>query len=726
MPELSSYEQQRLENIRRNEELMRELNLLNGASTLAIDPETTRRAAAAAASSSSSSTKRAAKPKITPAEAQARKELAEQRKKDRENARPTRVQPPRRSSARLAGIEADSEALKRKYDEVAETERAEREAAKKARHEDRDLQRLTGGGLSEEEVLALRSAFTGLGGGLASSTNGDEGDDDTKRTPRSSGRTTGGKGKGKAESSFELAELKEELNKMELRAVAKVVRARIYSMAFHPTLDKDLIFAGDKEGAIGIWEPWAATDDIATDAGDDADGVDSSKASGKSWSLQAHGKDSVTCLRFDPVDAQSVYSSSYDSTIRQLSLSGGGGTSNGASAQSDVLHSTEIWAGNQDVLLSIFDVLAPQTHPDVFTHTPAPGLDERSIWIADHRGGLIHVDVRERPRIGGAETSSSSGKGGGRGARAGHQGSSSSATSRRWQIHEKKIGGLAVNPLFPYAIATAGLDQHVRLFDVRALEALPVTMDAPYNATAVDQETLQMVQGSAMRASCRARLACTSVDWSPRGDQLAAVSYDDVVKVWDVNGPGLRAGFEDDDSTENGSAVTPSKATSNGGRKSQRVKKEEGEGGQQSMFRYFKQEPKTEELGSLSPSQVDQKKKKAPSFPSSSTLLSRLGSHNVLEKPTHTLPHNNQTGKWLTMFRVRWCANPSVDPHFSMGSMHRHAEIWSGRTGELLRSLYDEDWVTAVPAVTAMHPRRVGRLVAGNASGKCHLWCPPE
>ncbi|KAL9934768.1 hypothetical protein V8E36_006543 [Tilletia maclaganii] len=718
MPELSNYEQQRLENIKRNEALMRELDLLNGASALGIDPATTRQARAAASASSSSKAAAAKKPKITAAEAKARKEAAEKRKREREAAQPTRVQPPRRSSARLAGVEADSEVLKRKYEEQAEAARQERELAKRARHEDHDLSRLTGGGLSEAEVIALRSAFTGL---VALAADGDA-DETMKGTPRSRTRAAG---KQPQSSSIEMTELKAELDKMGLQAVSKVTQRRIYSLAFHPTIDKDLIFAGDKEGAIGVWEPWAAEEEAGA-APDEEEGSD--MAYGKAWSLQAHGKDPITCLKFDPVDAQSLYSCSYDCTIRHLSLA------------SDVLHSTEIWAGTPDVLLSIFDVLAPHTHPDAFTETPMPGVEERSIWIADHRGGLIHVDVRERPRGGNSHADTSGTTRAGRGAKAGHQGSSSGATSRRWQVAEKKIGALSVNSRYPYAIATAGLDQHVRLFDVRALESMPLTMEPPYNSTAVDGERLELVQNGAQRASSRARLACTSVDWSPRGDQLAALSYDDIVKIWDVEGSDLTSGFSSSASTRTVDAVEQSTSASSpaGQRRSRRsgtaespsaVKKEKSE--EQTIFRYFKQEPKEEEVGSASPRSTSRRSQRASnadhdskSGDTTSPLLAKLGGVNILETPVKTVPHNNQTGKWLTMFRAKWNGNAAVEPHFSLGSMHRHAEIWSGK-GELLRSLYDEEWVTAVPAVTAMHPRRVGRLVTGNASGKCYLWCPP-
>lgn len=53
--------------------------------------------------------------------------------------------------------------------------------------------------------------------------------------------------------------------------------------------------------------------------------------------------------------------------------------------------------------------------------------------------------------------------------------------------------------------------------------------------------------------------------------------------------------------------------------------------------------------------------------------------------------------------------------------MNRRAEIYSA-DGTLLRALFDEDIVTAVPAVTTMHPSRPGRLATGNASGRATLW----
>lgn len=87
------------------------------------------------------------------------------------------------------------------------------------------------------------------------------------------------------------------------------------------------------------------------------------------------------------------------------------------------------------------------------------------------------------------------------------------------------------------------------------------------------------------------------------------------------------------------------------------------------------------------------------------------------------LSHNNQTGKWVTLFRACWQKNPSLEPHFSIGSMTRHAEIYDQHGRRLVR-LHDPDWITAVPAVTALHPISPARMATGNGSGRCALWAP--
>lgn len=57
--------------------------------------------------------------------------------------------------------------------------------------------------------------------------------------------------------------------------------------------------------------------------------------------------------------------------------------------------------------------------------------------------------------------------------------------------------------------------------------------------------------------------------------------------------------------------------------------------------------------------------------------------------------------------------------------MKRALEIYA-YDGTLITSLYDPSLITAVPAVTASHPRRVDRAYGGNGSGKLTAWAPAE
>lgn len=515
------------------------------------------------------------------------------------------------------------------FQEEAEAAREAQDQARKAKHEEHDLSFLLGGGdeVNEDVKSALANTFAKI-----ASKHPTLATEILEEMQESKRRAQNGDVKG----ADRYADLKAELNKMDLISTDKITKARVYSMIMHPNQDQDLIFVGDKEGNIGVWDP-----NDRDEANDDE--ADERVKSGRSWTLQVHGKSPITCLRFDPVSADSLLSSSYDSTIRMQSLQSGS--------------STEIWSGQEDVLISIFDILAPQSHPSAFTNTPGFGLDERSLWIADHRGGLNHYDLRQSSRR-------------------------QQSQRRRWQVCEKKIGGMAINPMMSSCISVASLDQNVRLFDVRNLQTLKTTNEAPYSARGVDAEVLELAENQAQIASHRARLACTSIDWDPTGTKMVAVSYDDIVKVWDLKPEWLQF--------RNGNDGTPA------------LKKAKTEKRKSGMTRYVNGSNGIKEEAK----EVD---------------LSRPD--DILAKPIQ-IPHNNQTGKWLTLFRARFNANPAVESHFTIGSMVRHAEIWSDE-GTLLRSFYDDEYITAVPAVTCTHPRRVARLATGNASGKCTFWAAP-
>ncbi|KAJ9128273.1 hypothetical protein QFC24_000566 [Naganishia onofrii] len=91
--------------------------------------------------------------------------------------------------------------------------------------------------------------------------------------------------------------------------------------------------------------------------------------------------------------------------------------------------------------------------------------------------------------------------------------------------------------------------------------------------------------------------------------------------------------------------------------------------------------------------------------------------------PHLKVKHNCQTGRYVTIFKAQWCQNAELAPHFSIGNMKKRVSVYSGLTGALIADLSHPS-LTAVPAVTAIHPNIPGVVVGGNASGKCHLWGP--
>lgn len=234
-----------------------------------------------------------------------------------------------------------------------------------------------------------------------------------------------------------------------------------------------------------------------------------------------------------------------------------------------------------------------------------------------------------------------------------------------------------MNPRVPHCLATASNDRTVRLFDVRMFKTVPETENTPAKPSAEDLEHLETLYSKAQLGSCEKKMACTSVDFSPNGHHLAGVCYDDTLSLWDVE----PAWFSQE-------AVLEQKP----------VRKH------------------TSKTGKL----TDWLKTESPASPPAVPERPK----NPLASP-HTLRHNNQTGKWVTLFRAVWHQNSQLEPHFSIGGMTRHAEIY-GKDGRLLASLFDPDWITAIPAVIAMHPVLPARIATGNGSGRCAFWAPPK
>ncbi|KAF2195411.1 WD repeat-containing protein [Zopfia rhizophila CBS 207.26] len=89
-------------------------------------------------------------------------------------------------------------------------------------------------------------------------------------------------------------------------------------------------------------------------------------------------------------------------------------------------------------------------------------------------------------------------------------------------------------------------------------------------------------------------------------------------------------------------------------------------------------------------------------------------------KPSAVIPHNNQTGRWVTILRAQWQLYPQDGvQRFCIGNMNRFVDIYTAK-GQQLAQLGGEG-ITAVPAVAKFHPTQ-DWVAAGTASGKLCLW----
>ncbi|KAI2627610.1 WD repeat-containing protein NCU09302/NCU11420 [Hypoxylon sp. NC1633] len=88
--------------------------------------------------------------------------------------------------------------------------------------------------------------------------------------------------------------------------------------------------------------------------------------------------------------------------------------------------------------------------------------------------------------------------------------------------------------------------------------------------------------------------------------------------------------------------------------------------------------------------------------------------------PVHKIPHNNQTGRWVTILKPQWQTNPADGVEkFAIANMNRFVDIYDSE-GKQLAQL-DGDGITAVPAVAEFHPTS-NWVAGGTGSGKLCLW----
>lgn len=243
-------------------------------------------------------------------------------------------------------------------------------------------------------------------------------------------------------------------------------------MAFHPTQDKPIVFAGDKEGRLGIFDA-SQQPDVPVKEEDAADDDEAEAPEPVILGFKPHAR-TISSIHILDSDASSVYTSSYDTTIRKLDIQ----------AQKSV----EVYAPpdddqDADMAISCMDFASDNPH---------------LVFFSTLRGTLGRHDLRTPA----AKTTKA-------------------AATVLWPgLHDgHKIGGFSLSPRQPHLVATASLDRTLKIWDLRKI------------VTHKDEDGGQ-VDRPFLVGSDPARLSVSHAAWGA-GGQIATTSYDDTIRVYD-------------------------------------------------------------------------------------------------------------------------------------------------------------------------------------------------
>ena len=375
-PELSEYEQQRQANIAQRDKLLKQLAL--DAGQAGLGPQ---------------------KPKPSTKSTPSNKKKTPAKRVKVEDAGP------RRTSSRLLGLTADSEVAKRKAeDEHVAVQEAAR--AKRQRHSgDLNLSDVVVGGRDWDKSENFLVDVVSRG---------------AKPNERTFGET-----EVKETTDKQLRALREQMSGLRLYDGfepnrIKITPERIYSLGFHPTTDKALVFAGDKMGNLGIFDASQTSDTVKTENGvkreeggeEEEEEEEEDDPDPAITSFHCHTR-TISAFQFSPANPSHLYTCSYDSSLRLLDLTKS--------------KSTEIYAP-----------------ADTSTDEPLSGVEvdptaPHMLYFSRLDGHVGRTDTRGRN------------------------------TTDIFQLSEKKIGGFSMHPGNPHFIATASLDRYMRLWDLRKL-----------------------------------------------------------------------------------------------------------------------------------------------------------------------------------------------------------------------------------------------------------------
>ncbi|OQV04044.1 WD domain-containing protein [Cladophialophora immunda] len=368
--EQSDFEKQRLANIAERDALLKKLTQEAQQAGLYSKPPS---------AGTQHGQKRASKPKGPPAK--------------RVKKEPVEVLP-RRTSSRLAGLQADSEVAKHKaeveYEQQKEVERQKRQRVTG----DLNFAAADGASLIGTDVILK---------GVAKPYERTFDEQDIRET-----------------TDKDLKALRERMSGLGLWDQwepnrIKITPERIYSMAFHPTTSKPIVFAGDKFGSLGIVDASQRPDTAVKeeDAGDEDEDEEETRADPQITHIKPHTR-TITAMHSHPSKPQTLYTSSYDSSIRATDLS-------------------------KSVAVEVY---GPSSRED---DEPISGVDmsatdPHTLYFTTLNGAFGRHDTRQPP-----------------------------SACELFQLSEKKIGGFSLHPLLPHYVATASLDRYMRLWDLRKI-----------------------------------------------------------------------------------------------------------------------------------------------------------------------------------------------------------------------------------------------------------------
>lgn len=209
-------------------------------------------------------------------------------------------------------------------------------------------------------------------------------------------------------SDKELNKKREEFDKLKIYEKfdpldIKITHNRITSINFHPTVTDRIISAGDTSGNLGIW----AVDSIESED-DPAITI-----------LKPHGK-SISRILTSNAEPNKMLSGSYDGSIRQLDLN--------KLVSSEVLYLSDPFE-SKDYPLGISDINFPQDN------------NKNVLYLTTLSGNFYRHDLREKFK--------------------------KPDNKSLLRLHDKKIGSFSINPNLSYQIATASLDRTLRIWDLR-------------------------------------------------------------------------------------------------------------------------------------------------------------------------------------------------------------------------------------------------------------------